>query len=109
MKPNNNRKKNLQHSRGVALITALLLLSLFSVMTLAMVIATTSDTLIDGYYRNFRGSFYASDSGLNVARQYITNQFSADVPGAYAPYSGDPLAGKESLVLSGITNSSTGF
>jgi hypothetical protein len=98
-----------QASRGVALITTLLLLSLFSVMTLAMVIATTSDTLIDGYYRNFRGSFYASDSGLNVARQYIINQFSADVPGSYAPYSGDPLSGKESVVLSALTNSSSGF
>ena len=96
-------------SRGVALITTLLLLSLFTVMTVAMVIATTSDTLIDGYYRNLRGSFYASDSGLNAARQYIINQFSADVPGSYAPYSGDPLSGKESTVLSGLTNSSTGF
>ncbi len=96
-------------SRGVALITTLLLLSLFSVMTVAMVIATTSDTLIDVYYRNLRGSFYASESGLNAARQYIVNQFSADVPGSYAAYSGDPLAGKESVVLSGLTNSSSGF
>jgi len=37
-------KKPGQHSRGVALVTALLLLSLFTVMTLSMVIATTSDT-----------------------------------------------------------------
>src|SRR5712691_10585708 len=96
-------------SHGVALVTTLLLLSLFTVMTLAMVIATTSDTLIDGYYRNLRGSFYAADSGLNTARQYIINQFAADVPSNYPPYSGDPLAGKESVVLSGLTNSSTGF
>lgn len=96
--------------RGVALITALLLLSLFTVMTLAMVIATTSDTLIDGYYRNFRGSFYASDSGLNAARQYFINQFSADVPGVYAAFSGPPIApGTETTVLSNLTNSSTGF
>jgi Tfp pilus assembly protein PilX len=99
-----------QACRGVALITTLLLLSLFTVMTLAMVIATTSDTLIDGYYRNLRGSFYAADSGLNAARQYFINQFSADVPATYAPFSGPPIApGTENTVLSGLTNTSSGF
>src|SRR5882762_9817328 len=83
MKPNNTRTRNRQGSRGVALITALLLLSLFTVMTLAMVIATSSDLLIDGYYRNLRGSFYAADSGLNAARQFMMNQLAGDVTPNY--------------------------
>ena len=40
MKTKHNRKKRLQGSRGIALVITLLLLSLFTVMTLAMVIAT---------------------------------------------------------------------
>lgn len=104
-------KKNSRNSRGVALVTALLLLSLFTVMTLSMVIATTSDTLIDGYYRNARGSFYAADSGLNVVRQYMINQFNANVPNPYTAFSTTvPIAsGTESTILSALTNTSTGF
>ncbi len=102
---------NIRHSsRGIALIATLLLLSLFTVMTLAMVIATTSDTLIDGYYRNFRSSFYAADSGLNAARQYMINQLNSAVPSPYVPYSGAPIsAGTETTIISNLTNTSTGF
>ena len=83
MKPNNTLTTYRHDSRGIALITALLLLSLFTVMTLAMVIATSSDLLIDGYYRNLRGSFYAADSGLNAARQFMMNQLAGDVTANY--------------------------
>src|SRR4029077_20291539 len=101
-----NTHKPMKHNRkdrGVALVTALLLLSLFTVMTLSMVIATTSDTLIDGYYRNARGSFYAADSGLNAARQYLLNQFNASVPNPYTAFSTTvPVtAGAETTILSG--------
>ena len=61
------------------LVTTLLLLSLMVAMTLAMVIAVTSDSLITRYYRNFRASFYAADSGLNVARQYMLDQLEANI------------------------------
>src|ERR1700674_1630029 len=61
-------------SSGIALITTLLLLSLMVAMTLTMTIAVTSDTLITRYYRNFRASFYAADSGTNIVRQYMANQ-----------------------------------
>jgi|SRR5882672_4003384 len=83
-------KKPGQHSRGVALVTALLLLSLFTVMTLSMVIATTSDTLIDGYYRNFRGSFYAADSGITTTREYMLQQIMSNIPPTYTVANGAP-------------------
>ncbi len=70
--------------RGVALILSLLLLGLMAILGLAMVWALSSDMLIDGYYRNFRGSFYAADSGLNIARQQLLNQVSAAFPSAWA-------------------------
>ena len=60
-------------------MTTLLLLSLMVAMTLAMVIAVSSDSLITRYYRNFRSSFYAADSGLNVARQYMLDQLEAAI------------------------------
>src|SRR4029077_14851661 len=107
-----NTHKPMKHNRkdrGVALVTALLLLSLFTVMTLSMVIATTSDTLIDGYYRNARGSFYAADSGINVVRQYMINQLSADVPSPFTTYSTPITSSNESAIMSAIGNSSSGF
>ncbi len=76
-----NRKKPEQ---GVALITVLLLLLLLTGMTVAMVISLNSDMLINGYYRNFRGAFYAADSGLNVARQQLFNQVQAAVPATFS-------------------------
>ena len=70
--------------QGVALILTLLLLSLMAILGLAMVWSLNSDMMINGYYRNFRGSFYAADSGLNIARQQLLNQVSASFPAAWA-------------------------
>jgi len=78
MTRNSNSPKNARvrgrDSRGVALITTLLLLTVMIAMTLGMVIAVTSDTLITRYYQTYRSSFYAGDSGVNVVRQYMLNQ-----------------------------------
>lgn len=71
------RRRAQQNERGVALITTLLLLMLLTGLTLAMAWSTRSDMLINGYYRNFRGSFYAADSGINIVRQELIPQFQA--------------------------------
>ena len=63
-----------RNQRGVALVTALLLLLLLTGLSIIMVLSTSSDLLTNGYYRGFRGAFYASDSGLNVVRQDLANQ-----------------------------------
>jgi Tfp pilus assembly protein PilX len=60
--------------RGVALLISLMLLTLLSVMSLVMVMTISPDMLINGYYGNYRGSFYAADSGLNITRQAVVNQ-----------------------------------
>jgi Tfp pilus assembly protein PilX len=67
-------RRQQQTQRGVALLTTLLLLMLMTGLSLAMVMSVRSDLLVNGYYRNFRGSFYAADSGLNIARQEFLNQ-----------------------------------
>lgn len=74
-------------SRGIALVTTLLLLMTFLALTLAMVIAAQSDTLITGYYRTFRSSFYAADSGANIARQYMLNQLASNAVSVGATFS----------------------
>lgn len=66
--------------RGVALVIALLLLMILTGLSVAMVLSVNSDMLVNGYYRNFRGSFYAADGGLNVVRQDIKDQFWGVVP-----------------------------
>jgi len=42
--------------RGFALVFTLLLLGMMSLIALAMVLSSSSDMLINGYYRNARGS-----------------------------------------------------
>jgi Tfp pilus assembly protein PilX len=78
--PGGKRNTRLGLDRGIALVLTLLLLGLISILGLAMVLSTSSDMLINGYYRNYRGAFYAADSGLAVARQQLVNQIVALVP-----------------------------
>jgi len=89
--------------RGIALVTTLLLLMLFMAVTVSMVIAATSDTLITRYYRTFRSSFYAGDSGVNIARQYMTNELVANANLAI----GTTFASTGTPPLSGTDASST--
>jgi hypothetical protein len=55
--------------RGMALVITMILLSLLGAASLAMIMYVSSDTMINSYYRNYRGSFYAADSGVNIIVQ----------------------------------------
>jgi Tfp pilus assembly protein PilX len=66
--------------KGIALIFTLLILMMIIALTVGMVIAFSSQTLIGGYYRNFRGSFYAADSGLNIAREQLVTSLTSGAP-----------------------------
>jgi hypothetical protein len=80
-------------SRGVALVVTLTLLALLSAASLAMVLTVSSDTLINGYYRNYRGSFYAADSGVNIVTETFKNAIlSAGVQGSTPPMVGIPAS-----------------
>jgi Tfp pilus assembly protein PilX len=67
------RRTRRQNQQGVTLITTLLLLMLLIGMSLTMVLAVSSESLINGYYGRYRGSFYAADSGVAAARQQLMN------------------------------------
>jgi len=62
-----------RRKQGVALLVTLLLLALLSAASLAMVMSVSSDTMINGYYHNYRGSFYAADSGINSVVENMKN------------------------------------
>jgi Tfp pilus assembly protein PilX len=91
-----------RNDRGVALVTALLLLLLMSAMALAMVISSNSDMLVNGYYRNFRGSFYAADSGLSIARQDMVTQLLAAGNTKFHATTQPIPAGTENIVKTSI-------
>src|SRR5882672_3440352 len=82
----------LSTERGAALITTLLLLLLLTAMSLTMVLSVGSDMLINGYYGNGRGAFYAADSGANVVRQemvnYFTNNYNPAFDAVNPPFTG---------------------
>ncbi len=94
------RPRSLQ--RGIALITTLLLLLLMTGMSIAMVLSVNSDMLINGYYRGFRGSFYAADSGLTIARQAMINQLLAAGTTGFSATAQPIPAGTEGTVVSSL-------
>jgi hypothetical protein len=79
------------------LIITLLLLFLMSIIGLAAVLTSSSDLLINGYYSNYRGSFYAADSGLNIARQAMYNDLKSTFTTDFATFQSPPPAGIGSM------------
>src|SRR3954468_9912277 len=94
------RRPKAQDQDGVALITTLLLLLLMTGLAVAMVFSVNSDMMINGYYRNFRGSFYAADSGLAIARQDIFNQINAAKLASFSTTTQPIPAGTDATVQS---------
>ena len=84
MKKSNVCRRDRQNERGIALVVTLLLVSLTVAMGLVMYLSVSSDMLINGFYRNFRGAFYAADSGMNIARAEIVNQVTGVIPATFA-------------------------
>jgi Tfp pilus assembly protein PilX len=73
-----------RNQRGIALATTLLLVVLLTAMSLTMVLTVGSDMLVNGYYGNERGSFYAADSGATLARQAIVTGILSSVPSTFS-------------------------
>src|SRR5437016_14261127 len=99
-----DRRQRNRNERGIALLTTLLLLLLLSGLSLAMVVAARSDMMINGYYRNFRGSFYAADSGLNIARQDLMNQVVAAIPATFNANTQPIPSGTDTTIQTYITD-----
>jgi type IV pilus assembly PilX-like protein len=85
--------------RGIALVMTLLILTMVMALSVGMVLAMSSQTLIGGYYRNFRGSFYAADSGLNIAVKQMESSLIGSVPSSWAA---PPIASVSSATTSAL-------
>jgi Tfp pilus assembly protein PilX len=83
-------RNSAKRSRGVALITTLILLALLGALSVALSLLVSSDTMINGYYRNYRGAFYAADSGVNVVVESMKNAI-ANAANENAAYPNAPL------------------
>ncbi len=79
------RSSRWKNQQGITLVTTLLLLLLLMGMSLTMVLAVSSESLINDFYGRYRGSFYAADSGVTVARQKMISSLSAAVPTGFSP------------------------
>jgi Tfp pilus assembly protein PilX len=101
-----NARNQRRKQRGIALITALLLLLIVTGMSVAMVMAFNSDMIVNGYYGNFRATFYSADAGMTVARQLMIQDLQNAVSSTYNFSSGSaPIpGGYESTVLSDLGN-----
>lgn len=86
--------------RGIALLITLGLLALLAAASLAVIFLTSSDAMINGYYRNYRGSFYAADSGVNVVVEAMKNAIASSATPAAA---GAPLPVPGALPAAGVT------
>jgi len=93
---------------GVALLTTLLLLILVSLLGLTMAVSANSDMMINSFYGSYRGSFYAADSGLNIARAAMMSQISGAVSTTACPgwQTGSPPAGCTAAPMNGTTTAS---
>ncbi len=99
------RPATLRGQRGIALVFTLLLLTMMIALSLAMAIAIGSQTLIAGYYKNYRGAFYAADSGVNVIRQSMLNQITADIPATLTTGTAPLTAAQISAVQTNVRSS----
>ncbi len=88
---NKVRSSRWRNQQGITLVTTLLLLVLLMGMSLTMVLAVSSESLINGFYGRYRGSFYAADSGVAAARQQMINNLTAAIPAGFNPATG-PIA-----------------
>jgi Tfp pilus assembly protein PilX len=102
------RSARTRNEHGITLVTTLLLLLLLVGMSLTMVLAVSSESLINGFYGRYRGSFYAADSGVAAARQQLMNTLGANVvPGFNAAAS--PIANPTTAGTNASTALSTSY
>lgn len=86
-------KRGTRRERGAALITSLLCMTLLYALGLALLLSTTTDTLISTSYRASEEAFFAADAGVAVGRRAVAKAFAEQVSliasGAQPPYRPD--------------------
>jgi Tfp pilus assembly protein PilX len=65
--------------RGAALLVALLCMTLLFALALALLLSTTTDTLISASYRASEEAFFAADAGIAVGRRAIARSMAEQI------------------------------
>jgi len=83
-----------QAEQGIALLIAIFILLLISVVAVALIVASGTETALAGNYRSSTGVYYAALAGLEEARERLlsknSNSFSNTAPG-FLPAPGNTL------------------
>jgi Tfp pilus assembly protein PilX len=104
------RRTHGRGQRGVALILTLFLLLILTALAVTMVVAVSSDLLINGYYRHYRSSFYAADSGATIVRQAMLSGLQGAISTTTFSQGTAPIGlGYDATVLSNIKNTYGSF
>lgn len=82
------RKNLLRDQSGVALVVALLMMIILTVIGLASIFASTFEGKLSGNKRGSTNAFYAADSGLQVSVSKIDN---FNMPGKFVDNKYDPF------------------
>jgi hypothetical protein len=94
MKAGNTIRK-CRREAGIALLIAIFILLLISVVAIALVVSSGTESALAGNYRSATGVYYAALAGLEEARGRLasknSNSFAATAPG-FLPAPGTPLA-----------------
>ncbi len=68
-----------RYERGIALLASLFVLMLLTILALAMMLAATTETMINQNFRQSKNAFYAAEGGLEEARLRLS--LPGDPPG----------------------------
>lgn len=69
--------KKLKDESGIALITALLIMVLITVLGTAAIMTSTTDVKIGENFKKSLDAFYIAEAGLEVGLDYLDNNFNA--------------------------------
>jgi hypothetical protein len=90
-----NRIRKQQKERGIALLISIFILLLISVVAIALIVSSGTETALAGNYRSATGVYYAGQAGLEEARGRLypknPSSFQNTAPG-FLPSSGVALA-----------------
>src|SRR5947208_10861779 len=80
---------------GIALLIAIFVLLLISVVAIALIVSSGTESALAGNYRSSTGVYYAALSGLEEARGRLlaknANAFKTTNPTGFLPATGTPL------------------
>src|SRR6266852_4115204 len=86
-----SRRKNSE--RGVAVLIAIFILLLISAVALSMIMASGTESSLNGNYRSSSSAYYASLSGLEEARGRLLPSNANSFPAGFIP-AGTMLVGQ---------------